>query len=77
MKILNIGHIGWLANDQNDHAQTVAWCDADAARLQKRCASAPGNAGYTDYRELLGHPGVDLVVIATPNVFHCEMACRF
>jgi predicted dehydrogenase len=32
---------------------------------------------YTDYRDMLGHAGLDLVVISTPNWLHCEMACAF
>jgi len=55
----------------------VAWCDVQPERLRKRREKFPEIAGYADYRELLRHPGLDLVVIATPNEFHCEMACAF
>lgn len=77
MKKLRIGHIGWLANDQTEFAETVAWCDANPERLGKAREKCPAIAAYTDYRELLNHPGLDLVVIATPNWLHCDMACDF
>jgi len=77
MEPLRIGHIGWLAHDQTEYGRTVAWCDVQPERLSKRREKFPEIAGYTDYRELLRHPGLDLVVIATPNEFHCEMACAF
>lgn len=76
-KKLRVGHIGWLSNDQNEYAQTVAWCDADAQRLKTRCAAAPEISGYVDYREMLRSADLDLVVIATPNWLHCEMAIAF
>ena len=77
IKRLRVGHIGWLANDQNDHAQTVAWCDTNKERIQKACARNPEIKGCTDYREMLRDADLDLVVIATPNWVHCEMACDF
>ena len=77
MKKLRIGHIGWLANDQTEYAETVAWCDSNPVRLERALAKSPGISGYTDYREMLEQAGLDLVVIATPNGFHCEMACDF
>ena len=77
MRKLRVGHIGWLANDQTEYAETVAWCDSNPARLGRSLAKSPGITGYSDYREMLDHPGLDLVVIATPNWFHCEMACGF
>ena len=76
-KRLRVGHIGWLANDQNDYAQTVAWCDTNEERIRKACAKNPEITGYTDYREMLRDADLDLVVIATPNWVHCEMACDF
>jgi predicted dehydrogenase len=77
MRRLRIGHIGWLANDQSEFAETVAWCDANPERLKKSLVKCPAITGYNDYRGMLEHPGLDLVVIATPNWFHCEMACEF
>ena len=37
----------------------------------------PDIAMYTDYREMIKHPGLDLVVISTPNWLHTDMACEF
>ena len=77
MNKLRIGHIGWLANDQTEFAETVAWCDSNPERLGKAREKRPEIATYLDYRELMEHPGLDLVVIATPNWLHCDMACDF
>ena len=30
-----------------------------------------------DYRELLGNPEIDAVIIVTPDPLHCEMTCAF
>jgi len=72
-----VGHIGWLANDQTEFAESVAWCDANPERLSLACERHPGLAAFTDYREMLQHSGIDAVVIATPNWLHCDMACEF
>ncbi len=77
MKKLRIGHIGWLANDQTDFAETVAWCDVNPERMRKASEKNPQISTYTDYRDLLRHPGLDVVVIATPNWLHSDMACDF
>ena len=58
-------------------AQIVALCDVDAQRLadarKQVDATYQGTdttTGYTDYRELLAHPGLDAVVVATPDHWH-------
>jgi predicted dehydrogenase len=57
--------------------RVVAVCDVDATRLDKARQrvdnqyQAPGTcAAYGDYRELLAHPDLDAVVIATPDHWH-------
>src|SRR5688572_2433251 len=52
----------------NEHARVVALCDNDPNVLQ--CAATQTGIGKTfrDYRHAIEHPGVDAVVIATPNV---------
>jgi predicted dehydrogenase len=75
MNKLRVGYIGWLDRDDGENCETVAWCDCDSARLQGLKSQNPDIAMYADYRELLRHPSLDVVVIATPNWLHCEMAC--
>ncbi len=74
---VKIGHIGWLAWDEGPECETVAWCDSNADRVRQAAARHPGVAAYTDYREMVRHPGLDAVVIATPNFVHAEQAIAF
>jgi predicted dehydrogenase len=77
MKKLKLGHIGWLAKDEGPECETVAWCDINASRMKRLETEQPGIRMYTDYREMLKHPGLDAVVISTPNFLHAEMAIAF
>ena len=55
-------------------ARIVALCDSDGSRLA-RVAGAYGVEHTTrDYQELLGMPGVDAAVIATPTALHAPIA---
>ena len=65
----------------SDLADTVAVCDLDTKRAglgrelveqsyQAKQRPAPKVAVYQDYRELLSHPGLDAVVISTPDHWH-------
>jgi len=54
---------------QGPHARYVAGCDLNEAF----CAEARETFGidtFTDYRELIAHPEVDVVAVRTPNYFH-------
>ena len=77
MKKLKVGHIGWLDNDNEEYCETVAWCDINADRMKKVAETHPQITMYTDYREMLKHSGLDLVIIATPNWVHAEQAIAF
>lgn len=80
-KILNVGVISCSGMAQNhmlavkDHGQAalVAICDIDEAKLKEAGEKMDVPAMYTDYRELLKHPGLDLVIIVTPDQLHREM----
>ena len=77
MKKLKVGHIGWLPVDNESYCETVAWCDINADRMKKCASEHPEITMYTDYREMLKHPGLDLVVISTPNWVHAEQTIAF
>jgi len=55
-------------------AQCAALCDVYSPYLEKARAQSPrGVKSYVDYRDLLAQPGLDFVVIATPDHQHAPM----
>src|SRR5688500_1024467 len=56
------------------HARVVALCDTNGDDLAKAAAQSEIRATFTNFREAIVHPGVDAVVIATPNVTHAAIA---
>jgi len=58
---------------QNPKSQVVAVCCRSEATLKQRAAEV-GARGYTDWRQVVDDPDVQAVSIATPNVFHYDMA---
>ncbi len=84
------GHLGGFLGDPA--VEVVAVCDVVKERLdsaaemtRKRYADRAksgdhmGAKAYKDFRELLAHPGLDAVVIATPDHWHampCILAAR-
>ncbi|MDD5705675.1 MAG: Gfo/Idh/MocA family oxidoreductase [Kiritimatiellae bacterium] len=73
-KRLRIGAAGWFTNDQGPDYETVAFCDINAERLRKLGAEHPHMKMYSDFREMLKHPGLGAVIISTPNFMHAEQA---
>lgn len=55
-------------------AELVAACDADAALLEQRQLTWGIDRVTTDYQSICADPGVDAVIIATPNFTHHGMA---
>jgi len=49
----------------------VALCDVYEPNLQLAQKAAPDAKPYGDYHDLLGHPGLDFVVVGTPDHQHC------
>lgn len=83
MKRVNIGLIGTgragMVHGRNfafsvPNASLVALCDPSGESLMEASAVLGVGATFSDYRELLAHPGLDAVVIVTPTRFHCQMA---
>lgn len=58
---------------ENPAAQVVAVADVNAEAVKAEAEALGGAAAFTDYRELLAHPEVDAVYIATPPFLHREM----
>jgi predicted dehydrogenase len=52
----------------------VAMCDINAEEVSNRMQMYTGCQGYTDYRELLADPAIDLVDITTPHELHYPIA---
>ena len=80
-KILNVGVIScsdmaqshMLAVKNHEQACLAAVCDVDAEKLREAGDKMGVEARYTDYRDLLRHPGLDAVIIVTPDQLHREM----
>ena len=66
--------------DEIPGVRVVALCDCDTRHLELGVAAAKGPVKtFTDYRKLLEHPGIDAVVIVTPDHWHALMtvwACQ-
>ena len=67
-------HLPGFALCGGDRARVVALCDSDPAVLARASAQTEVGTTFTDYRQVLQHPGVDAVVIATPNFTHAPIA---
>lgn len=58
---------------EGESIEIVAICDVWDRRTQDRVRETEGRArAYRDYRELLAQPGVDAVVIASPDHWHSK-----
>src|SRR5580698_159662 len=79
------GHLGDCLG--RSEIEVVAVCDVVKERLDSakqmveqrygdriKSGKHPGVKGYSDYRELLNHKGLDAVVIATPDHWHVNVA---
>jgi predicted dehydrogenase len=57
----------------NSDAQVVALCDVYQARLSRAAAQVKDAKTYLHHQELLNHPGLDAVMIATPDHWHAPI----
>lgn len=52
----------------------VAACDADPSRVAAAAKDFPGIRTYSDYKELLKDPEIDLVIVILPHNLHAPVA---
>lgn len=70
--IFRLAHLpGWLSSHE---VELVAFCDPVRAAAEAIAKDYPGTRVYDSYHELLDDPSIDIVGIATPNLFHSEIA---
>ncbi|MDH4092541.1 MAG: Gfo/Idh/MocA family oxidoreductase [Cyclobacteriaceae bacterium] len=68
--IIGVGGMG-RGHIEYEGTKLLAMCDVDKTHLQDAIALAGGNVrGYSDFRELLAQPDIDIVHIATPPHWH-------
>jgi len=54
--------------------ELLAACDGSPER--RAVAASLGAMAYEDFREMLGHPGLELVIVCTPPDSHCDLTVR-
>jgi len=68
-----LGEMLTLKNKYEFNIEVVAVCDVYERRLQAAAKRCNGKA-YRDYHELLAHPDLDAVAIATPDHWHARIS---
>ncbi len=70
-------HVPTYAIGYRDRAVITALCDIKPERTEylAKKYELDDVKHYTDYRDLVNDPNVDVVHVCTPNVSHCEIAC--
>lgn len=69
-RIADLHIAGYL---ESPGAEIVALCDSDVPTVERRRASLPGAAGFTDFDAFLD-VGLGLVEVLTPHPLHADMA---
>ena len=81
--VIGCGIITWRhteALQKMPEVNLYALCDTakdDRAEKLKVKYGTPETKIVTDYKDLLGDPQIDAVIITTPDGVHCEQACAF
>ncbi len=79
--VIGCNGMGWAnlrAHLGIPEVEALALCDIDARVLQRRATELEQLRGrpprvFSDYRRMLEDPDLDLVIIATPDHWHCRM----
>ncbi|MCM8769809.1 MAG: Gfo/Idh/MocA family oxidoreductase [Candidatus Omnitrophica bacterium] len=77
MKKVKVGYIGWLFYDNTEFSQPYAVCDVNEQKLRDYTRQHPEVKASTQWQRLAEDPNIDVVIISTPNQYHCEMASLF
>ncbi len=74
--VIGIGGIGWTNVAALDKLgeNIAALCDVDSGILEKRGATYPKAAKYTDFRKMIEKEKLDGVVVATPDHSHAYIS---
>ena len=80
MAKLRVGTIGLRAGHPSQWqgsqlVETHGVCDTDEELLRSVAEQCHATVASTDYRDLVNCPEIDIIFIATPDQWHCEMAC--
>lgn len=73
---LGIGMAHADAAFASPHADLVAVCDLDEARLAKAAKKYEGVSAYTEFEQLIADPRVDIISICLPSAMHADFAVR-
>jgi len=79
--VIGCNGMGWsntISILKNEDVQLIAICDVDQNVIDKRIKeigkiSDDRIATYTDYREVLDNRDIDVVIIGTPDHWHCKI----
>jgi UDP-N-acetyl-2-amino-2-deoxyglucuronate dehydrogenase len=69
---LGMGYRHLEATMASPDARLVSICDIDPVRLQQVKSETGVEQAVSSFEELLRNPDVDIVVVASPDHFHCE-----
>jgi predicted dehydrogenase len=67
-----MGYRHLQAVEENPQAKVVAVCDIDIEKARMIAQKHGVPLAVSDYRELVGNPDIDIVIVASPDHFHCE-----
>ena len=80
MSKLRVGTIGLRAGHPRQWegsalVETYGVCDTDPQLLDSVARECGAPLASADYRDLVNCPEIDILFVASPDQFHCELAC--